>query len=232
MATIAASKTAAAANAGPDPATLSARERIRLHVQRNIQQQAAAQQAKLQQDASTSEGMKKGAHEQSKPPPLAASRKRGYAAAAGESGRDGEGSPTWETNTPPSGLSIDAPPAKRSRAGGLYEGEEDDDYNEEEQDELRGSDSPPRGMSVSSIEAPIDFGTTMYTNPTENEDVEAPATGLGLCDSPPACEVSWNGSEVAAEPEANTSLNANGSHHHHPVDEDWVKGLYDMEGME
>jgi len=45
-------------------------------------------------------------------------------------------------------------------------------------------------------------------------------------------QVSWNGSEVAAEPEANTSLNANGSHHHHPVDEDWVKGLYDMEGME
>lgn len=192
MATIAASKAgAAAASAGPDPATLSARERIRLHVQRNIQQQAAAQQAKLKHDASTSEVAKKGAHDHSKPPPLMASRKRGPSAGSGEGGRDGEGSPTWETNTPPSGLSIEAPPAKRSRAGGLYEGEEDEDYNEEEQDEdeLSHSDSPPRGMMASTIEAPIDFGATMYTNPAEAEDVEAPGTGLGLCDSPPACEV-------------------------------------------
>jgi hypothetical protein len=56
---------------------------------------------------------------------------------------------------------------------------------------------------------------------------------LSTCAEPCSLsQVSWNGSEVPAEPEANLSLNASGSHHHHPVDEDWVKGLYDMEGME
>lgn len=227
-------------SANPDPATLSARERIRLHVQRNIQQQA--QQAQLQLQQPVLGGARRGqVQDISKVNP--ASRKRSISAEDAHS--RGDGSPTWETNTPPSGLSIDVQPTKRSRGDlgeGLYDGNHsDDEYNEESR--LRGpSPSPPRDMLTHHHNGDMDPAMNMgLFNPPVDEGVDdteaAGSRGLGLCDSPP-CEVSWNGSDTHhPEPVADQSLNVDQSLNASgslavPVDEDWVKGLYDMEGME
>lgn len=191
--TVAASKGGAAAQ--PDPATLSARERIRLHVHRNIQQQA--QQAKLLQGGATaSAGTKKGqAQENGRPTASSSSSSSGSsrkrASDPVEEARDG--SPTWETNTPPSGLSIDLPSAKRARLqNGLYEGEDEQDGDGYDEGEGLAR-SPQEGMLASGIDAPInismELGSSLYTRGDEEEQgEETPSTGLGLCDSPP-CEV-------------------------------------------
>mmetsp|Transcript_265 Transcript_265/g.595 ORF Transcript_265/g.595 Transcript_265/m.595 type:complete len:263 (+) Transcript_265:292-1080(+) len=243
----------AAAAAQPDAATMSARDRIRLHVQKNLQmqqQQQAQQQAQQQRAGGASAGVKKANAVESLQTKAAPSRKRPH----DDTRSNGDGSPTWETNTPPSGVPIEeselAP--KRSRRQGLdgcgpggSDGEDGDEYGDNVDD--MPSPSPQQGMMAPGIDSSLNLSLEMsggsifqHSNDDGHADEErvqvlgraesggVPSPGEQAAagfDSPP-CEVSWNGAEAPVEATVEPVAGPEGH-----VDDDWVKGLYDMEGL-
>jgi hypothetical protein len=202
-----AQSTGASLSGQVDPSTLSARERIRLHVQRNIQQQQQQQALQAQRQSTQIVDVQ-----------APAQRKRPL-----ESTKGGKASPTLEmTNTPPtrgdSPLGIDVPPKRRQCLGrAVYPGRagRPDDCSSygTAADDLRGdvnsdgsesedlpSCSPPQGMLASRLDGSLgitmDINNSIYAVPSEDGETEvtgdSPAggsphetAGLGLCDSPP-----------------------------------------------
>mmetsp|Transcript_15356 Transcript_15356/g.38594 ORF Transcript_15356/g.38594 Transcript_15356/m.38594 type:complete len:272 (-) Transcript_15356:423-1238(-) len=246
-----------AAAAQPDPATMSARDRIRMHVQKNLQKQQQQQQQQQQQEqqqqargggGGASAASKKAQHggaslDTLQLPAAAPARKRQHGETEARS--SGGGSPTFETNTPPSGLSVEEEVGARKRSRqddsgmGGSDGEDGDDFGDTD-DGMPGP-SPQQGMMAAGIDATLNEslgemgGTTMFENPHEHggpherlQGVPSPGgaeDGSSGFDSPP-CEVGWSGGEVAVEAASVPSAGPGGV-----VDDEWVKGLYDMEGL-
>uniref|UniRef100_A0A7S0YUC4 Uncharacterized protein n=2 Tax=Hemiselmis tepida TaxID=464990 RepID=A0A7S0YUC4_9CRYP len=235
----------AAAEAQPDPATMSARDRIRMHVQKNLQKQQQ-QQALQQQQAKAGGGgvsSKKahGALHSLQVPVTAPARKRAH----GDTRSSGDGSPTWETNTPPSGLSAEEEASGKRRRRADDEGlggsdtESAGDFCDTE-DGMAGP-SPQQGMMGAGIDHALNEslgelgGAPLFENPHDDgphERVHRVSSPGGAAeeasgfDSPP-CEVGCFGGEVTVGAAAEPTAGPGGV-----VDDEWVKGLYDMEGME
>lgn len=191
--------TSASAVSAPDPSTLSARERIRLHVQRNIQQQQ--QQQELQNKDQQQGNERKKQH-------AASQRKRSHAETTGQEGGEED---SWETNTPPTSAAHDDHASVNLVKDG--DGEEEDAFTRAEQGRYKevedecapaeGEDSdcpsPPSGMMPAGLNTSHDIGlevgAAIYANPTDEdrspETAISPSKDLGICDSPPtAYEVS------------------------------------------
>mmetsp|Transcript_5892 Transcript_5892/g.14950 ORF Transcript_5892/g.14950 Transcript_5892/m.14950 type:complete len:234 (-) Transcript_5892:1008-1709(-) len=219
----------AAAAATPDPSTLSARERIRLHVQRNIQQQQQ-QAAAAQKQA------------QSAPVQVAAHRKRSLAEATGGVRQVREAAVDWEeTNTPPSApvgspdLSMGHPSKRRELAceeaytEGMDEARFREDDEEADQEDLA-CPSPPLGMMPARIDGALDTsleGPEIYANPEEARSRTASPGKDMPFDSPPfeqQEDENWSASSDVAEATSSSAEVVE-------VADDWVKGLYAMEGM-
>jgi len=234
-----------AAAAQPDPATMSARDRIRMHVQKNLQKQQQQQQALQQQQSRTGGGApSKKAHglNNLQLPTSAPARKRPYE----ETRTSGDGSPTWETNTPPSGLSVEeeACTNKRRRAedGGLGGSDVEDGDDFGDTDDGMAGPSPQQGMLATDSGLIGSFGeiggATLFENPhddgTPHERVHQVVSPPGAAaeeassgfDSPP-CETGWTEGDVPVGAPSEPAAGPGGV-----VDDEWVKGLYDMEGME
>lgn len=190
----------ASAVSAPDPSTLSARERIRLHVQRNIQQQ---QQQQLQNKDQQQGIERKQQH-------AASQRKRSHAESTGQEGGQED---SWETNTPPTSAAHDDHASVNLVKD--EDGEEEDSFTRAEQGRYKevedecapaeGEDSdcpsPPSGMMPAGLNTSHDIGlevgAAIYANPTDEErspeTAVSPGKDLGICDSPPtAYEVSHN----------------------------------------
>lgn len=229
-----------AAASTPDPSTLSARDRIRLHVQRNLQQQQAAAALKQQSQSSA--------------PQAPANRKRPLSEVTGPAQLVPKtamaASDEWdETNTPPTSAPSVSPdnvlihPNKR-RVGvddaAYHDNMDEARYREDDEDAEAPEDlschSPPHGMLAARIDGVLDDGPDLYAHPEpESRSGTQSPTGagkdLGLCDSPPYenhQDENWvAGADAEAAP------------HHHEVsatspgqcieavaDDDWVAGMF------
>ena len=160
--------------AQPDPATLSARDRIRLHVQKNLQmQQQQALQQQQQQAAGVARGGAKGGGVEASQAKAGPSRKRPY----DDTRSSGDGSPTWETNTPPSGLSVDEQGSPNKVRRGLddgsfggSDGEDADDFG----DTHEGMPSPSAQQGLdSSLNMSLEMNRSGMYQPHNDEDGHA-----------------------------------------------------------